>query len=103
MAFDNERFAFQAYSDLAQLFVKVIFVQAGDGREIGDIDSVELKRLIFGLNHGHHIEYKLVLAWRQRVAGRGEAVVLPNCAVPPRLVFDHFKGLKLRLLLQRHG
>jgi hypothetical protein len=26
-------------------------------------------------------------AWRQRVAGRGEAVVLPNCAVAPRLVF----------------
>ena len=37
VAFDNERFAFQAYSNLAQLFVKVIFIQAGDGREIGDI------------------------------------------------------------------
>ena len=45
MAFDNERLAFQAYSNLAQLLVKVIFVQAGDGREIGDIDSVKLKRL----------------------------------------------------------
>jgi hypothetical protein len=44
-----------------------------------------------------------VLAWRQRVAGLGKAIVLPNCTVVPRLVFDHFKGLKLRLLLQRHG
>jgi hypothetical protein len=44
-----------------------------------------------------------VLAWRQRVAGRGKAIVLPNCAVVPWLVFDHFKGLKLRLLFQRHG
>ena len=50
--------------------------EAGDSTP-GVLITSWFERFIFGLNHGHHIEYKLVLPWRERVAGRGLGVERP--------------------------